>query len=408
MQTLEKKTLIYIGISLCLLMAFKSIVLPLTYDEAYSFLFYALPGDFFSTSLANNHPLNTLLIWFFTKFSDSELWIRMPNLLFGLLYIYLSYSIAHQSRSKILTFAIFTTCPYLSEFFSLARGYGISASLIFFGITLYYFKSYKNSTLLASTILLLLSAYSFYPSIILCGVFLIIVTPSEWKQKNYRHLIASCSLSAIGAIYPIWAMHIVSGSGKPLYGGSPQTFFETIKSGVGLLTLYNPTSTAPGFIVAIFILTLACTGAVLSDRSRKLFLTSIAFLVIYFGAAIVASRPVPTHRLLVPFVPIILATAVSALDDILDKSAFLRKPWIAAGLTLLLILNFLLTLRIQDTYDWHDNKVNPNSAIRFDIKDGKCFNNTLTNNPAEDYYIRKEFIRGHPVCDHTTGNIIKP
>ena len=72
----------------------------------------------------------------------------------GSLFLIVSYKISIKSKYPEITFLILTFTPYLFEFFSLARGYGLSAVLIFLeqliistgnGInTLYYFHQYYS------------------------------------------------------------------------------------------------------------------------------------------------------------------------------------------------------------------------------------------------------------------------
>ena len=50
----------------------KSITMPITVDEAYTFLNYVYVKDLFNLSIANNHLLNTLFISLTTTFSNYE------------------------------------------------------------------------------------------------------------------------------------------------------------------------------------------------------------------------------------------------------------------------------------------------------------------------------------------------
>ena len=68
---------------------FKSFVVQISYDEAFSFLQYTYTKNFFNIGLANNHLLNTLLIYPFSLIDLSEFSLRLPNILSGVLYIFI-------------------------------------------------------------------------------------------------------------------------------------------------------------------------------------------------------------------------------------------------------------------------------------------------------------------------------
>ena len=81
----------------------------------------------FNIGLANNHLLNTLLIYPFSLL-DLSSFLRLPNILSGVFYIFISLKLSEHSN-KNTYFQHINLCPYLIEFFSIARGYGISTFL---------------------------------------------------------------------------------------------------------------------------------------------------------------------------------------------------------------------------------------------------------------------------------------
>ena len=137
---------------------YKSIFAQISYDEAYSFLQYTYTKNFFNIGLANNHLLNTVLIYPFSLLDLSELSLRLPNILSGVFYIFISLKLSENSKYKILTFSILTLCPYLIEFFSIARGYGISTFFILAG--LYLFVKETNYWKFLTPLCFLLASFS--------------------------------------------------------------------------------------------------------------------------------------------------------------------------------------------------------------------------------------------------------
>ena len=89
-QKLNIEILIMIIVSLLLLGYSISFALTTTmqYDEAYSYLYYGTTlDDVRDLSLANNHPLNSFLIYLSSYFSPyNDFMIRLPNIIFLILY----------------------------------------------------------------------------------------------------------------------------------------------------------------------------------------------------------------------------------------------------------------------------------------------------------------------------------
>ena len=126
----------------CLLFAyviFRACRLSLTWDEAHTFFEYVRtpawwPGGYNYMS-ANNHLLNTWLMkCSVSLFGESELALRLPNVLAGGIYFFISALMALRLATKKwhawLVFLLLAANPYLLDFFSLARGYGISIAML--------------------------------------------------------------------------------------------------------------------------------------------------------------------------------------------------------------------------------------------------------------------------------------
>ena len=135
----------------------------LTWDELWSYLFYGrTPLGFTRLDYANDHPLNSILIWAATRmFGNSEFIIRIPNVLAGGLYLYSTAKLIGAVRCKLLAFALCALQPYLMDYFALARGYGIAASLVQFGLVAHFFGPRPRPALmLVSCLLASLTVFS--------------------------------------------------------------------------------------------------------------------------------------------------------------------------------------------------------------------------------------------------------
>jgi hypothetical protein len=126
---------------------YRAATLSLTHDEALIY-FMALQnsaGQIIGYIIPQDHMLNTLLIHYsISIFPDSEFFIRLPNLLGHLLFIIYSRLLLRRLGNDhilIAGFIILNFNPYLLDFFSIARGYGLSVSLMMASI--YFALSYS-------------------------------------------------------------------------------------------------------------------------------------------------------------------------------------------------------------------------------------------------------------------------
>lgn len=116
----------------------RAVLLSFTHDESISF--DIVEGNDFFRDTANHHLLNTLLMsWSAKLFGNSEFALRLPNVLAFVVYFFSLAAVVKliKDRSLVLLGLILGLgSPFLMEFFSLARGYGIS--LGFFVLSLLY------------------------------------------------------------------------------------------------------------------------------------------------------------------------------------------------------------------------------------------------------------------------------
>lgn len=118
----------------------RATLLSMTHDESTTFNWFRdmnVLSCFFTIECwhnANNHLLNT---WGWQQtvrlLGVSEFSIRLPNLLAHVLYLACSFALVRQVSSRLLVavagFLLINANPYLLEFFSLARGYGLYVGL---------------------------------------------------------------------------------------------------------------------------------------------------------------------------------------------------------------------------------------------------------------------------------------
>lgn len=115
-------------LSLFIYVVLRAINLSFTHDESLS---YAILFDNqMAIQTANNHLLNTILMWISNLFfGNSEIALRLPNVLSFGLYLYASFVIFKETKNAwlmALGSCLILLNPFLIDYFSLARGYGIS------------------------------------------------------------------------------------------------------------------------------------------------------------------------------------------------------------------------------------------------------------------------------------------
>jgi len=114
----------------------RAVLVPLTYDEASSLARYvaAEPLALFDFASATNHLLSSALTRLSSGlFGTSAIALRLPSLLAGLAYLAIVASLAYGSRHALIGLAglvLLTTNPYLLDYLSLSRGYGLAIALL--------------------------------------------------------------------------------------------------------------------------------------------------------------------------------------------------------------------------------------------------------------------------------------
>lgn len=128
-----------LGLFLFVLSLLRAAGTGMTYDEAFTYLFYVLPASHSGAhpQWLNNHLLNTYLIKLFDALTHTrynELVIRLPNLLAYPLYLLSAALLAAKFRQKLLILVLFFCNYYLHEFFGLARGYALATAFVAAGL----------------------------------------------------------------------------------------------------------------------------------------------------------------------------------------------------------------------------------------------------------------------------------
>ena len=115
-----------------------------TCDESFTYLNYVhmsvLQIISYHNPFPNNHILNSLLMKLSESFfGSSELALRLPNILAHILFLVITYKLLSRycPKNGIFFFILVNANPFMIDFFSLARGYGLALGLMSAGIYFY-------------------------------------------------------------------------------------------------------------------------------------------------------------------------------------------------------------------------------------------------------------------------------
>ncbi len=171
--------LFVVGILILFYTTVRAYLLSITWDEAYSYIEFIKNGIIvphkYDRMSANNHLLYIWLDIHLTNWLGvNEFVLRLPSLFAHFLFLFYSAKLVRNFNNKWLalaSFLIINLNPYLLDFFSLARGYGLSLGLMMASV--YYLfifqKEYKNKFAIYS---MLFAAFGVFANYVLLNYYL--------------------------------------------------------------------------------------------------------------------------------------------------------------------------------------------------------------------------------------------
>ena len=346
----ENRIILLASLVISIYLILKSFLMNITIDEAYSFLNFVYVDDIFNISIANNHFLNTLLMKFSTQFSNFEFFLRLPNLLFGLLYIYFSYKISIHSKFKLFSIVFFCSFPYALDLFIHARGYGISFVLNFIGINLYLKNSFEKleTRYIVSSLCFYMASVAINYNLIFLSSFFIIFTIKHFKELNRSTIFITSNLFFLLLSMPILRLIFISTEpGKPIYGIENFEFAYYIKYFFGYTLLLNFQFEIVTLLISLTLFFFTLKKSYGSELELK-----YMFYISTFQLFIIPQlfdRPLPLLRLLTPFLPLLIFWIYLAIEN-LDLKISNKK--IISFFSLILFLNLITNLNLYSSIIW--------------------------------------------------------
>ncbi|HEY6159904.1 MAG TPA: glycosyltransferase family 39 protein, partial [Bacteroidia bacterium] len=299
--------MIVTGLFLFTYVLLRAYLLSFTWDEAYTYLYFVrdhawLPYEF-TTMAANDHLLNTWLMKCCAiLFGNSEFSLRLPNVLFFLVYLYFSFRIAFCFSNpvhRLCAFLLLCLNPYQLDFFGAARGYGMSFALLSGALyfTLTYFTRQRNvlralAALLLSMLAVLANLSLLIFLLTLASIFALSIIRHHFSERRMLKTIVQLFI----VLAPVLVFVLRSlpyifrlrDCGALFYGGEKDIFTDTFLTlaHCTLYGFYGSRFMAP--VLACGFVALIATGGILASRfllkrelkGEKAFVASLAVLLL--------------------------------------------------------------------------------------------------------------------------------
>ncbi len=400
--------------------------LGITHDEALTYKI--IQGDEILRNTANHHWLNTHLSAFFSSlFGAKEFVLRLPNILSFIVFWFYLYRIAKTFLSSSFTqiALIFLLCgnPFVLDFFSLCRGYGMSLAFItaslYYLFRIYQSKNHKNGSNHAFAML-----------------FAILALAANLNTLNYFLIAFALVLLNLILTKPkywiTWFSGITLVCAMTLFFGLDQLFFLKNKNelyyGSGRMSLtidnmfFSSLYLLEGFkelIVLRYLLYISIlAAAVVAVRKKELFNPGMIALVVLssivlalFLEHLLFDALYPIGRSTLYIYPVILLTLLLNFEEIRFKwfrAAILTLSWTFISLN-------LFTVNFSQTITWpEDQHVKEGMLlVKNDIRDKETHTISCTwiYEPMINYYRLEYQVPVHAVfrdgiSDSTEYNFI--
>lgn len=399
---------------------YRAFNLSFTHDESLSF--NILYGDIERAWSANNHLLNTLLMGVFSfLFGNSELSLRMPNLIAFGFYIAGGYLILKNQRSIwiiMLVFCLLLVNPLLLEFFSLARGYGLS--LGFLMISLYFLlrntleetnhenfkKDFSYSMLFAAMALFSsFSSINFYiANLVIFSIkyFFTFVKPAHISKKFDRKAITLFLFALIPLIVGLSCLIWLNKHNKLYFGeDSLNASLKSVLVQSMYLTVYpNWILSTIKYVVSLSTL----SGVILLFLKQK---TSYKFITVYtllffmiLGLIIehyVFGAKYPSGRTMLVFLPVYSIYILYFLNElrIINQKQIFKfvLPLLSLIVIYISVFNFVNNFSLKYTYTWNYDAHTKDvmyliNESRLQKNEKLSLNSNWLFKPAINYYLK--------------------
>jgi hypothetical protein len=355
---------------LFLLICIKAFSLGITNDEAYTFHnvnpFWG--AEFFCTG--NSHWLNSAAIKLSSHLGfEGEGQIRWLSILSAGGFFSSGFLWMRETRETHLKFLIFSFAflnPYILDYFSLARGYAPGLTLQTLGFTLFIasLKNPKRSLAFASLLFSGLSVLANFTFLVFFVAFIIFYFHKHYIEKGktfvIKSFLADLLVAFIIILTAVKALLFIVNCSNDLVGAGGESYFNSVFfSFIDELNYKKdilPNNFIYGSAILFFVFIIVSIIIGLLNFKKHLdpvYFYSSAFLMALFLIIginhIFFNLPYPAYRSSVLFFPFFCINSVCLFRYGLNKKILIY------GLSLLLCLNFIVSVNFKKTFDFDWN-----------------------------------------------------
>ena len=344
---------------LACLVAFRAVVMPVTHDEASTWLNYRhynlwlCLSDYWCWHTANNHWLNTLLMqWSGDLFGEVAWALRLPNVIAGGSYFLVAALICFRYvASPVLRAAgFFLLCAhlYLLDFFSLFRGYGLMVSFTLWAIYCFlrYSEGYSFRWLLCTLLAMVLAVFSNFTALLpfvsfgVAWCFLLLL------NKRYslllKHGALWVSIVLIFTFLLAYPIRLLNGSSEFEWGSEGLTAMMTdLMNNLLYGRSYLGALSSTYFVwlgVMIFVLLGIMSLVNKPVNSKNPILISLVLLIANFVLVVLHQKltgsQAPIGRKSIYLIPFLFVPLVLGLNFITSRKLFIPVSVFVSGLLL--------------------------------------------------------------------------
>jgi hypothetical protein len=334
------------------LLIYKAINTEITTDEAYTFLNYSYTNDYFNIGLANNHILNSFLVSKFAAINTTVLFIRLPNLICGFLYVFFVMRFSLHKQYYLLLSLPFVLNPYLIDYFTLSRGYGISSFLIF--LACYFYLKPGVGDFVKPILLLSLSTLSIHTTILFLIPFCLLHLNEMRVKYSKMVLFIGSSFLSILTIFNIYILFNITEESKPLYGVESLSLLDVLLGSFGLNGLYGNKNLLFNLMLNVLFISPIIFYKKLDIKHKKILIISYSSIILMFLIPLFLSKPFPLLRTVLPFLPPFLIVITEVLNILKKEHVKLNLNMLFVPLAFVFLFNFTNVIKVNESIDWKD------------------------------------------------------
>ena len=352
----------------------RSILVPVVHDEANAFYLFTLTGDFIpfvaKWDAGNHFVYDALAQVSYFMFGHSLVALRMWSVLSFVLYAWYLWRCGAWFSSAFVRWCLWAgllCVPFMIEFFSLARGYGLG--LAFWTMALYHLVAFSESRgrgdLAATLSAMALACWATLSMLMVWTGVLTFVVGTILLDRSKKPKAKALGVIALLGVLP-WALAVLFAFGlknqNALYTGTEHGYFYgTLGSISGVV---GGLGDAPWLVVGMVVL-LSAIGLAMnrrrgSDRQIQQAAVPIVFGLLVFDAlaqslagAVLGSH-LPTDRAALYLLPPLVLVSAMGVDAI---SARFKWVQTLAVVFLLLPLREVQRLNVSHATLWQDQMI---------------------------------------------------